>query len=103
MPLNGPLKNPRPEGSVLEPSGNVGLRTRVNSFTMNVPFGNFPVSLYALRLRASTYTLWNSGKLACPPFNPFGVSGHPTKTQLRKPVGNFSLPSARNTALEVFS
>jgi hypothetical protein len=36
---------PRPEGSVLEPSGNGGLRTRVNSFTMSVPSGNFPVFL----------------------------------------------------------
>src|SRR5215831_3923443 len=43
MPLYAPLKYPRPDGSVREPSGNVGSRTRVNSFTMTVPSGNSPV------------------------------------------------------------
>src|ERR1700735_2839064 len=29
------------------------------------------------------------GKTGLPPFSPLGVSGPPTNTQLRKPVGNF--------------
>ncbi len=37
IPLNTPLKYPRPEGSVVEPSGKVGLRTRVNSFDDDCP------------------------------------------------------------------
>lgn len=44
IPLYSPLKYPRPDGSVREPSGKVGLRIRVSSLTMTVPSGNSPVS-----------------------------------------------------------
>src|SRR5215475_2378086 len=47
IPLYSPLKYPRPDGSVRDPSGKVGLRTRVNSLTMTVPSGNSPFFRYA--------------------------------------------------------
>src|SRR4029077_54460 len=37
-----------------------------------------------------------------PPLRPFGVSGAPTNTHLRKPGGSFTLPSGRKTAVEVW-
>src|ERR1700741_4119390 len=43
IPLYSPLKKPRPDGSVREPSGKVGLRTLVSSFTNIVPSGKEPV------------------------------------------------------------
>src|SRR5262249_21813875 len=100
MPLYSPLKYPRPDGSVREPSGKVGLRTRVNSFTMRVPSGNEPVFRYASTFFCSIYTRWYSGKLAFPLLRALGVRGAPTKTHLRKPVGNCSVPSGLNTAAD---
>src|SRR5215471_662228 len=54
MPLYSPLKYPLPDGSVREPSGKVGLRTRVNSLTRTVPSGKEPVLRYASRFFSST-------------------------------------------------
>src|SRR5919106_7096550 len=56
MPLYSPLKYPRPDGSVRDPSGKLGLRTRVNSFTITVPSGKEPVFRYASTFRFSMYT-----------------------------------------------
>src|SRR6266481_10107095 len=42
----------------------------------------------------SMYTLWYSGKPACPPLSALGVSGSPTKTHSRQIEfsGNFNSP-----------
>src|SRR6516162_1401132 len=56
IPLYSPLKYPRPDGSVREPSGKVGFRTRVNSFTKTVPSGKEPVFRYSSTFFFSTYT-----------------------------------------------
>jgi hypothetical protein len=63
----------------------VGLRTRVNSFTMTVP-----------RCRHDDI----QGKLALLLFKALGVSGAPTKTHVQKVagLGNFNLPIESNTA-----
>src|SRR5260370_33927810 len=99
MPLNSPLKKPRPDGSVREPSGKVGLRTRASSLTITVPSGKEPVFRYASTFFSSMYTLRYSGKPAFPLLRPSGGKGVPTTTHLRHlKFGNFNLPSESHTA-----
>src|SRR5215475_3812224 len=78
IPLYVPLKNPRPDGSAREPSGNFGSRTRVNSFTIIVPSGKEPVFWYASTFFPSMYTWWYSGNPAFPLLRALGVRGAPT-------------------------